>query len=86
MPRWRTRCDDPRPSSVPSPPALPSPQRKRGAPRGCGGRLSRGDASLRRHDERGRGGSPMTPISPDRIRAIEARRDELSAQMATGDL
>jgi peptide chain release factor 1 len=28
----------------------------------------------------------MTPISPDRIRAIEARRDELSAQMATGDL
>ena len=28
----------------------------------------------------------MTPISPDRIRAIEARRDELSALMATGDL
>ncbi|KQU47281.1 MULTISPECIES: peptide chain release factor 1 [Sphingomonas] len=28
----------------------------------------------------------MTPISPDRIRAIEARRDELAAQMATGDL
>ena len=28
----------------------------------------------------------MTQISPDRIRAIEARRDELQAQMATGDL
>ena len=28
----------------------------------------------------------MTLISPDRIRQIEARRDELSAQMATGDL
>ena len=28
----------------------------------------------------------MTVISPDRIRQIEARRDELSAQMATGDL
>jgi peptide chain release factor 1 len=28
----------------------------------------------------------MTTISPDRIRAIEARRDELQAQMATGDL
>ncbi|MFS0773728.1 peptide chain release factor 1 [Sphingomonas sp. 1P08PE] len=28
----------------------------------------------------------MTPISPDRIAQIEARRDELSALMATGDL
>ena len=28
----------------------------------------------------------MTSISPDRIRQIEARRDELAAQMATGDL
>ena len=28
----------------------------------------------------------MTSISPDRIRQIEARRDELSALMATGDL
>lgn len=28
----------------------------------------------------------MTPISPDRIRQIEARRDELAALMATGDL
>ena len=28
----------------------------------------------------------MTPISPDRIRQIEAKRDELAAQMATGDL
>jgi len=28
----------------------------------------------------------MTPISPDRIAQIEARRDELAAQMATGDL
>ncbi|KQM62525.1 peptide chain release factor 1 [Sphingomonas sp. Leaf17] len=28
----------------------------------------------------------MTTISPDRIRAIEARRDELQALMATGDL
>ena len=28
----------------------------------------------------------MTSISPDRIRAIEARRDELAALMATGDL
>ena len=28
----------------------------------------------------------MTTISPDRIRQIEARRDELSALMATGDL
>ena len=28
----------------------------------------------------------MTTISPERIRQIEARRDELSAQMATGDL
>jgi len=28
----------------------------------------------------------MTTISPDRIRQIEARRDELSAMMATGDL
>ena len=28
----------------------------------------------------------MTTISPDRIRQIEARRDELQAQMATGDL
>ena len=28
----------------------------------------------------------MTSISPERIRQIEARRDELQAQMATGDL
>lgn len=28
----------------------------------------------------------MTTISPERIRQIEARRDELAAQMATGDL
>ena len=28
----------------------------------------------------------MTTISPDRIRQIEARRDELQALMATGDL
>ena len=28
----------------------------------------------------------MTQISPDRIRAIEARRDELQALMSTGDL
>ena len=28
----------------------------------------------------------MTTISPDRIRQIEARRDELSALMATGEL
>lgn len=28
----------------------------------------------------------MTTISPERIRQIEARLDELSAQMATGDL
>ena len=28
----------------------------------------------------------MTTISPDRIRAIEARRDELQALMSTGDL
>ena len=28
----------------------------------------------------------MTPISPERIAQIEARRDELAAQMARGDL
>ena len=28
----------------------------------------------------------MTTISPQRIRQIEARRDELAAMMATGDL
>ena len=32
------------------------------------------------------GGTPMTSISPDRILQIEARRDELSALMASGDL
>ena len=37
---------------------------------------------------RGDGGEcgKVTSISPDRIRQIEARRDELAAQMATGDL